>query len=38
VKKETGRLKDGWKVGDLLADERNVRPMLDFLSTTARGG
>jgi len=34
---ETGRGKGRWKVRDLLADERRVRPMLDFLSTTDVG-
>jgi len=29
--------KDRWKARDLLADERSVRPVLDFLSTTDVG-
>ena len=37
MKKETGRWKDRWKVRDLLADERCVRPVLDFLATTDVG-
>ena len=34
---ETRRGKGRWKVRDLLADERRVRPMLDFLCTTDVG-
>jgi len=37
VRKETGRGWDRWKVRDLLADERCVRPVLDFLSATDVG-
>ena len=37
VKKETGRWKGRWKVRDLLADERCVRPVLEFLNTTDVG-
>jgi len=37
VQKETGRWKARWKVRDLLADERCVRPVLDFLTNTDVG-
>jgi hypothetical protein len=32
VKKQTARWKSRWKVGDLLADDRCSRAVLDFLS------
>jgi hypothetical protein len=37
IRKETGRGKSGWKVQDLLADERCSRAVLDFRATTDVG-
>jgi len=37
VKRETGKLKDRWKIRDLLADERCSRVVLDLLSSTDLG-
>ena len=37
VRKETGTWEDRWKIRDLLADERCIRAMLDFLTSTDVG-
>jgi len=37
VRKETGRWKSGWRIRDLLADERCSRAVLDFLTSTDVG-